>query len=98
MQWVGDRVEVIGVDKATCVAVTESQVNVQGRSAELQDLSNDEKAGDEPGLHEQEVVGAEDNESIVKKEDSNQDWRRAIAEYIRASSTRSSIFRPYNLI
>jgi hypothetical protein len=30
MQWVGDRVEVVPADETTCVAVTNSEVDVQG--------------------------------------------------------------------
>jgi hypothetical protein len=30
MQWVGDSMEVIPADDATCVAITESEVNIQG--------------------------------------------------------------------
>jgi hypothetical protein len=66
-------VEVIGADDATCITVTKSQVDVQGGTTEMKGFSDDEKAGAEPGLHGQEVVGAKDNEPIIKNEDSNQD-------------------------
>jgi hypothetical protein len=43
VQWVGDKVEVIGADEATCVALAEPQVDVQGGRMEclsIRDLTD----------------------------------------------------------